>query len=122
MEKHPDVTRLIGHSLASNVIQEINNCNNQKYITTTCNAPFISFGNRQKNPHALRFRNNNDVISILDRDAIQVDRGTLNPVGAHKFNNMTTQGSFEQGVDDARQSLASIHDSAQVEQQNQTNT
>ena len=34
-------------------------------------------------------------------------RGTINPVEAHKFNNMTTQGSFEQGVDN----------SAQVEQQ-----
>ena len=107
LEKHSDVTRLVGHSLAGSVLQEINNRNNQKYITTTYSAPFISFGNRQKNPHALRFRNQGDVISSLDRNAIQVDRGTINPVEAHKFNNMTTQGSFEQGVDD----------SAQVEQQ-----
>ena len=107
MEKHSDVTRLVGHSLASSVLQEINNKNNQKYITTTYSAPFISFGNRQKNPHALRSRNQGDVISSLDRNAIQVDRGTINPVEAHKFNNMTTQGSFEQGVDN----------SAQVEQQ-----
>ena len=43
----------------------------------------------------------------LDRNAIQVERGTINPVEADKFDTMTTQGSFEQGVDN----------SAQVEQQ-----
>ena len=55
LEKNPDVTRLVGHSLSSSVIQEINNRNNQKYITTTYNALFIAFGNRGgKNPHHLR--------------------------------------------------------------------
>ena len=62
LEKHSDVTRLVGHSLAGSVLQEINKGNNQKYITATYSAPFISFGNRQKNPHALRFRNQGDVI------------------------------------------------------------
>ena len=103
LEKNPDVTRLVGHSLGSSVLQEINNRNNQKYITTTYNAPFISFGNRQKNPHALRFSNKGDVISALDRNAIKVETGTINPSEAHKFKNMTTQGSFEQGVDDSAQ-------------------
>ena len=107
LEKHPDVTRLVGLGLAGSVLQEINNSNNQKCITITYSAPFISFGNKQKNPHALRFRNQGDVISPFDRNAIQVERGTRNPVDAHKFDNMTRQGSFEQGVDN----------SAQVEQQ-----
>ena len=58
LEKHSDVTRLVGHSLAGSVLQEINNRNNQKYITTTWPAPFISFGNRQKNftPYDLEIR------------------------------------------------------------------
>ena len=47
LEKNPDVTRLVGHSVGPvRVLQEINNRNNQKYITTTYNAPFIAFGNR----------------------------------------------------------------------------
>ena len=100
LEKNPDITRLVGHSLSSSVIQEINNRNNQKYITTTYNAPFISFGHRDKNPHALRFRNKNDVISMLDRNAIQVDKGTIDPLKAHKFDNFETQGTYEVGVDD----------------------
>ena len=59
LEKNPDVTRLVGHSVSPvAVLQEINNRNNQKYITTTYNAPFIAFGNRGgKNPHHLRFSN-----------------------------------------------------------------
>ena len=101
LEKNPDVTRLVGHSLSGSVIQEINNRNNQKYISTTYNAPFVAFGNRGgKNPNHLRFRNTNDVISILDRDAIQVESGTKDPFKAHKFDNMKTQGTFEVGVDD----------------------
>ena len=40
LEKNPDVTRLVGHSLGSSVLQEINNRNNQKYIAATYNAPF----------------------------------------------------------------------------------
>ena len=108
LEKNPDVTRLVGHSLGSSVLQEINNRNNQKYITTTYNAPFISFGNRQKNPDALRFSNKGDLISALDRNAIKVETGTINPSEAHKFKNMTTQGSFEQGVDDSAQVARNI--------------
>ena len=100
LDKNPDITRLVGHSLSGSVIQEINNRNNQKYITTTYNAPFVAFGDRGgKNPHHLRFRNQNDVISILDRDAIQIESGTTNPVKAHKFDNFKTQGTFRVGED-----------------------
>ena len=100
LEKNPDVTRLVGHSLSGSVIQEINNRNNQKYITATYNAPFVAFGDRGgKNPHHIRFRNQNDVISILDRDAIQIESGTTNPVKAHKFDNFKTQGTFRVGED-----------------------
>ena len=100
LEKNPDVTRLVGHSLSSSVIQEINNRNNQKYITTTYNAPFVAFGDRGgKNPHHLRLRNQNDIISILDRDAIQIESGTTNPVKAHKIDNFKTQGTFRVGED-----------------------
>ena len=46
LEKFPDVTRLVSHSLGSSVAQEITNINNQQYMTTTYNAPFIAFGHR----------------------------------------------------------------------------
>ena len=105
LEKNADVTRLVGHSLSGSIIQEINSrLNNQKYSTTTYNSSFVAFENRGgKNPNHLRFRNTNDVISILDRDAIQVESGTLGPFKVHKDDNMKTQGTFEVGVDDGAQ-------------------
>ena len=81
LEKNPNVNRLVGHSLAGAVIQEINNRNNNKYVSTVYGSPFINLrgGGGAKNPRHLRFRNSNDVISMLDRDAIQVDAHTNNP-------------------------------------------
>ena len=118
LEKNPDVTRLVGHSLSSSVIQEINNRNNQKYITTTYNAPFVAFGDRGgKNPHHLRFRNQNDIISILDRDAIQIESGTTNPVKAHKIDNCKTQGTFRVGEDN-RMGVSSHPNETTIQQQN----
>ena len=122
LEKNPDVTRLVGHSLGSSVLQEINNRNNQKYITTTYNAPFIAFGNRGgKNPHHLRFSNKGDVISALDRDAIKIDAGTNNPTQAHKFDNFKTQGTFRVGEDNTM-GVSSHPNETTIQQQNQTNT
>ena len=118
LEKNPDVTRLVGHSLSSSVIQEINNRNNQKYITTTYNAPFISFGHRDKNPHALRFRNKNDVISMFDRNAIQVDKGTIDPLKAHKFDSFKTQGTFRVGEDNTM-GVSSHPNETTIQQQQQ---
>ena len=118
LEKNPDVTRLVGHSLSSSVIQEINNRNNQKYITTTYNAPLISFGHRDKNPHALRFRNKNDVISMFDRNAIQVDKGTIDPLKAHKFDNFKTQGTFRVGEDNTM-GVSSHPNETTIQQQQQ---
>ena len=117
LEKNPDVTRLVGHSLGSSVLQEINNRNNQKYITTTYNAPFIAFGNRGgKNPHHLRFSNRGDVISALDRDAIKIDTDTNNPIQAHKFDNFETQGTFRVGEDN-RMGVSSHPNERTIQQQ-----
>ena len=96
LEKNPQVNRLVAHSLGSAVVQEINNRNNNKYVSTVYGSPFVNIrGNGgAKNPRHLRFRNKSDPISMLDRDAIQVDAHTKNPVKAHSFENMKTQGSY----------------------------
>ena len=118
LEKNPDVTRLVGHSLGSSVLQEINNRSNQKYITTTYNAPFIAFGNRGgKNPHHLRFSNKGDVISALDRDAIKIETGTNNPIKAHRFHNFETQGTFRVGEDNTM-GVTSHPNETTIQQQN----
>ena len=61
---------------------------------------FIAFGSRGgKNPHHLRFSNKGDVVSALDRHAIQIDTGTNNPIQAHKFDKFKIQGTFRVGED-----------------------
>ena len=113
LDKNPNVSRLVGHSLAGSVIQDINNKHNQKYITSVYGSPFVSMGKENKNPRALRFRNRNDPISMFDRNAIQVDRNTINPYTAHNVENMKTQGNYSQGGDD------SIQVAQNIQQQNQ---
>ena len=108
LDKNPNVSRLVGHSLAGSVIQDINNKHNQKYITSVYGSPFVSMGKENKNPRALRFRNRNDPISMFDRNAIQVDRNTINPYTAHNVENMKTQGNYSQGVDDSVQVAQNI--------------
>ena len=49
LSKNPDVDRLVGHSLGSSVVQEINNRHGNKYATTVYSSPFVSGINQQKN-------------------------------------------------------------------------
>ena len=50
LDKNPNITRLIGHSLGGSVVQEINNRNNKKiYITSVYGSPFVSMGKENKN-------------------------------------------------------------------------
>ena len=53
LSKNPDVDRLVGHSLRSSVVQEINNRHENKYATTVYSSPFVSGINQQKNPRYL---------------------------------------------------------------------
>ena len=60
----PDVDRLVGHSLGSFVVHEINNRHGNSYATTVYSSPFVSGSNQQKNPRYLRFRNRGDPIML----------------------------------------------------------
>jgi len=122
LEKNPQVNRLVAYSLGSAVVQEINNRNNNKYVSTVYGSPFVNIrGNGgAKNPRHLRFRNKSDPISMLDRDAIQVDAHTNNPVKAHSFENMKTQGSYAL-ADSNLVSSRGIRDSS-LNQQNLNNS
>ena len=66
LSKHPDVNRLVGYSLGSSVVQDINNRHGNKYATTVYSSPFVSGINQQKNPRYLRFRNRGDPITMFD--------------------------------------------------------
>ena len=92
LRKNPDVNRLVGHSLGSSVVQEINNRHGNKYATTVYSSPFVSGSNQQKNPRYLRFRNRGDPIAMFDDAAITGEIESNNLLDKHSFNNWEGNG------------------------------
>ena len=67
LKKNPDVKRLVGHSLASAVINRIHEEQPNRFATTTYATPAIKPRRKGKqNPRRLDFRNPNDPVSMLD--------------------------------------------------------
>ena len=96
LKKSPDVTRLVSHSLASAVVNTINQDQPTKYATTTYATPTIKPKRKGKqNPHHKDFRNPHDVVSALDGYAITSDFDETNPIRAHGFNNCSGIGHFD---------------------------
>ena len=89
------MNRIVGHSLGSSVVQEINNRHGNKYATTVYSSPFVSGINQQKNPRHLRFRNRGDPIAMFDDAAITGEIESNNLLDKHSFNNWTGQGMTE---------------------------
>ena len=67
LEQNPDVTRLVGHSVASSVIPEISNRNSQKYMTRPITPTLfhLDIGTRT---HMLYVSGIDGVISIFARN------------------------------------------------------
>eukprot|EP00438_Fugacium_kawagutii_P027025 Skav232523 [mRNA] locus=scaffold1096:1064435:1067232:+ [translate_table: standard] len=80
-----EITRLVGHSLASAVINKINQEQPQKFHTTTYATPTIKWKRKGKqNPKRLDYRNPTDVVSILDGYAETSDLKEMNPLMSHR--------------------------------------
>jgi hypothetical protein len=95
LKKSPEVTRLVGHSLASAVINKINEEQPSRFATTTYATPTIKKKRKGKqDPRRLDFRNPNDVVSMLDGYAETSDFVDWNPVIAHTYKNFETQGMW----------------------------
>ena len=96
LKKSPDVTRLVSHSLASAVVNTINQDQPNKYSTITYATPTIKPKRKGKqNPRHKDFRNPADVVSALDGYAITSDFPEPNPIKAHSFNNFSGIGPFD---------------------------
>ena len=92
----PDVTRLVSHSLASAVVNTINQDQPNKYATTTYATPTIKPKRKGKqNPRHEDLRNPHDVVSALDGYAITSDFPEENIIKAHGFSNFAGIGHFD---------------------------
>ena len=93
LEKNPQVTRLIGHSLGSAVVNTLNQNFPNKYETTTYATPAVKPKRKGKqNPKHRDYRNPNDPVSVLDGYAITSDFNDTNPLVAHGFQNFAGNG------------------------------
>ena len=95
LKKSPEIDRLVGHSLASAVINKINEEQPTKFSTTTYATPTIKKKRHGKqHPHRLDFRNKGDLVSALDGYAETQDIDEWNPLVAHTFKTFEGNGRF----------------------------
>ena len=93
LEKNPQVTRLVGHSLGSAVTNTLNQNFPNKYETTTYATPAVKPKRKGKqNPKHRDYRNPNDPVSVLDGYAITSSFDDPNPLIAHGFQNFAGNG------------------------------
>ena len=95
LKKNPDVNRLVGHSLASAVINKINEEQPNRFASTTDATPTIKPRRKGKqNPRRIGLRNPNDVVSMLDGYAETSNFKDWNPLVAHSYKQFEGQGMF----------------------------
>ena len=83
LENNPQVTNLVGHSLAGNVILEKQKNNPGKFETTTYNAPVLQVSSM---PQGQRYRSTGDPVSMFDKGAKSITSGSLfSPAKSHDY-------------------------------------
>ena len=93
LEQSPEITRLVGHSLASAVINRINELQPNRFETTTYATPAVKPKRKGKqDPRRRDWRNPNDPVSVLDGYAITSNFNETNPLVAHGFQNFAGNG------------------------------
>ena len=93
LKSNPDVKRLVSHSLASAVVNQINNDMPNRFSSTTYATPTIKPRRKGKqNPRHKDYRNPADVVSILDGYAETSNSKELNPLMAHSYINFSHNG------------------------------
>ena len=95
LEKSPEITRLVSHSLASAVVNKINQEQPNRFATTTYATPTMKTKRKGKqDPKRLDFRNPNDLVSKLDGYAVTSDLKEWNPLMSHSYINFEGQGLY----------------------------
>ena len=80
LSNNPEINQLIGHSMGSSVILELNKNNNDKYTTRTYSAPvFDLFPHQNNDPNNQRYKTAGDLVSIFDYNANTVYKNSINP-------------------------------------------
>ena len=93
LNKSPEITRLVSHSLGSAVVNRINELQPNKFESTTYATPAVKPKRKGKqDPRRRDFRNPNDVVSALDGYAETSSFDDPNPLTAHGYMNFAGNG------------------------------
>ena len=93
LEQSPEITRIVGHSLGSAVVNTLDQNFPNKFETTTYATPAVKPKRKGKqDPRHRDFRNPNDPVSMLDGYAITSNFDETNPIVAHGFANFAGNG------------------------------
>ena len=93
LEKNPQVTRIIGHSLGAAVVNTLDQNFPNRFETTTYATPAVKPKRKGKqDPRHRDWRNPNDSVSILDGYAITSSFDDPNPIVSHGFSNFAGNG------------------------------
>ena len=95
LKENSDVKRLVSHSLASAVVNQINNEMPDRYSSTTYATPTIRRKRKGKqDPRHKDYRNKADIVSFLDGYAETSNSNELNPLMAHSYINFKHNGMW----------------------------
>ena len=95
LKEDSDVKRLVSHSLASAVVNQINNDMPDRYTTTTYATPIIRRKRKGKqDPRHKDYRNKSDIVSFLDGYAETSNSNELHPLMAHSYINFKHNGMW----------------------------
>ncbi len=95
LEQSPEITRIIGHSLGSAVVNTLDQNFPNRFETTTYATPAVKPKRKKgekQDPKHRDYRNPNDPVSMLDGYAITSDFNETNPIVAHGFANFAGNG------------------------------
>ena len=93
LEKSPEITRIIGHSLGAAVVNTLDQNFPNRFETTTYATPAVKPKRKGKqNPKHRDWRNPNDPVSVLDGYAITSSFNDPNPLVSHGFSNFAGNG------------------------------
>ena len=84
-KKHYGITDIISHSLGSAVGQQINNDYGNIFRSRSYGSPFVSGQQPEDTGTNLRIRKSGDPVSMFDSGSITLNRGTLNPLQNHSY-------------------------------------
>lgn len=91
--RNNNIENIVAHSLGSSVGLELNKNYHNKFKTRVYSSPvFDLFKNNSVNDKNMRFKTSGDLISMFDKNAITINKNSLNPLSLHSYGNYGDTG------------------------------